>query len=367
MKLIKVLTLILSLSMLISPLLLLKPTASAANPIYYSVEPVVTPPLTNTNSSLNGLETPATPSPVGKNFTVEIHLIGATVSNAASGVSGVEVHFFFGNILTYAVPTGFTDNLGKTGGVLTGPQNKLLYGISGGFYDASGNSISDFPYTGATYYEVAAASTGAPWNGTDGLIANVTFQIIKQPLGSNGETTVNLPLACDFTDLTDPLAAPIDHGTVQGTLTIDATAAPPGQQHYTLTVNVVGNGTVTISPQNATYLSGTIVTLKAIPENENFTLSGWSGNITGTQNPISITMDGNKTVTATFVAAVHGLLGDLNHDGKVDLKDLGLFASVWHLQKGDPGFIAEADLNNDGRIDLLDFVTFAMTYGKGLS
>jgi len=163
-------------------------------------------------------------------------------------------------------------------------------------------------------------------------------------------------------DFTDIVASSTKGADIQGTLTLDAPPAPPGSQHYTLTVNVVGNGTVTTNPHSATYLSGTIVTLTAVPENENFTLSAWSGDITGTQNPINVTMDGNKTVTATFRAAVHGVLGDLNHDGKVDLADLALFATVWHLQKGDPGFIPEADLNGDGRIDLVDFVTFAITF-----
>jgi len=296
MKKFGVATLFLTLILLVSPLVVINLARAQSSQPYYSVEPVATPPLTNTNSSVNGLETPATPSPVGQNFTVEIHLIGATASVA--NVSGVEVHFYFGNILTYAVPTGYTDDLGMVGGVLTGPQTKLLYGISSGFYDNNSNSISGPPYTGATYYEVAAAATGTPWNGADGLVANVTFQIIKQPMGSNGETTVNLPLACDFTDLTDPNANSIPHGMVQGTLTIDATAAPPGAQ-YTLNVNVVGNGTVTETPSQATYASGTIVSLTAAPS-ASWSFFGWSGDVTGAQNPVNVTMNVNKTVTATF-------------------------------------------------------------------
>ena len=40
-------------------------------------------------------------------------------------------------------------------------------------------------------------------------------------------------------------------------------------------------------------------TLKAIP-NSGFTFSGWSGDASGTANPIQITMNGNKSVTASF-------------------------------------------------------------------
>jgi hypothetical protein len=348
MKTVKGITLILALVLVVAPLLTIIRPVHANPDSSFAVMPIAISPLTDINSSAYGLETPATPTPVGDNFTVEIHLTGAT------GISGIEVHFLFGNILAYCTPIAFQDFLGTSGGVLTGPQSKLLYGVSAGFYDAAGNGPLDAPYTGAVYYKSAAASTGAPQTVTDALVAKITFQITNRPTSDIG--TVNFPLVLDFTDI---IATSTKGPDIQGTLTIDAPPVPPGQQHYTLTVNVVGNGTVTINPQSATYLSGTTVTLTAFPENENYTLSAWSGDITGTRNPINITMDGNKTVTATFRAAVHGLLGDLNHDGKLDLKDLALFASVWHLQKGDPGFIPEADLNNDGVINLVDFVTFA--------
>jgi uncharacterized repeat protein (TIGR02543 family) len=303
MKTGKIAALLVSLLVLVLPLLVIRTTPAQTNPVYYSVEPVAIPPLTNLNASINGLETPPTPSPVGQNFTVSIHLRGATAANVPAGMSGVEVHFYFGNIVTYAVPTEFTDLLGQTGGVLQGPKSKLLYAVSPGFYDALNNPVSA-PFTTAVYYEVAAASTGGGWNGADGLVANITFQIIKQPQSSNSEQTVSFELANDFTDLSDANAATVSHDAIQGTLTIDATPAT-GQQRYTLTVNVVGNGTVTQNPLNTTYASGAIVTLTAVPS-ASWTFQGWSGDLTGTQNPASITVDRNKTVTATFVTGTFG-------------------------------------------------------------
>jgi hypothetical protein len=297
MKTGKIAALLVSLLVLVLPLLVIRTTPAQTNPVYYSVEPVAIPPLTNLNASINGLETPPTPSPVGQNFTVSIHLRGATAANVPAGMSGVEVHFYFGNIVTYAVPTEFTDLLGQTGGVLQGPKSKLLYAVSPGFYDALNNPVSA-PFTTAVYYEVAAASTGGGWNGADGLVANLTFQIIKQPQGSNGEQTVSFELANDFTDLSDANAAPVSHDNIPGALTIDAT--PGTGQRYSLTVNVVGNGTVSQNPASTTYVSGTNVTLTATP-NVNWTFQGWSGDLTGIQNPANLTMNANKTVTATFV------------------------------------------------------------------
>lgn len=68
---------------------------------------------------------------------------------------------------------------------------------------------------------------------------------------------------------------------------------------YTLTVNVIGNGTVTRNPNQLIYAEGTDVTLTAVNGSQTFT--AWSGDLTGSTNPTTITMNGNKSVTATFI------------------------------------------------------------------
>jgi hypothetical protein len=62
---------------------------------------------------------------------------------------------------------------------------------------------------------------------------------------------------------------------------------------------VVGNGTVTKDPDAATYAYGTSVTLTAFPGSGSFFV-GWSGDASGPDNPISVPIDGDKSVTATF-------------------------------------------------------------------
>lgn len=71
----------------------------------------------------------------------------------------------------------------------------------------------------------------------------------------------------------------------------------------TLTINIVGNGSVTKNPNNTQYLSGTVVALTAVP-NAGATFVSWSGDLSGSTNPQNITMSSNKVVTATFTTAV---------------------------------------------------------------
>jgi len=68
---------------------------------------------------------------------------------------------------------------------------------------------------------------------------------------------------------------------------------------YTLVVNTFGDGIVTLSPSGGTYSKGTEVTLTAQP-NTGYVFDRWEGDLTGSQNPATITMDGNKVVNAYF-------------------------------------------------------------------
>ena len=86
------------------------------------------------------------------------------------------------------------------------------------------------------------------------------------------------------------------------TITIDTTktiAANFSAVQYGLSVNINGNGSVTKSPDQLTYDSGTSVILTAIPaDGQQFT--GCSDDGMGDDNPLTIIMNANKTVTATF-------------------------------------------------------------------
>lgn len=75
------------------------------------------------------------------------------------------------------------------------------------------------------------------------------------------------------------------------------------KKKYPLTIDLSGNGSVEekIIKQGKSndYNSGTIVELKAIPESGHSFLK-WSGDLSGSTNPVQITVDGPKTITAEF-------------------------------------------------------------------
>ncbi len=68
---------------------------------------------------------------------------------------------------------------------------------------------------------------------------------------------------------------------------------------YSLTITAGSGGTTDPSPGTYTHDEGTEVTIRAIP-NSGYTFSGWSGGASGTTNPISIGMDSDKSITASF-------------------------------------------------------------------
>ena len=76
---------------------------------------------------------------------------------------------------------------------------------------------------------------------------------------------------------------------------------------YTLSITSA-NGTVTKNPDKATYSAGETVELTAAPAS-GYYFNNWSGAVSSTDNPVTITMDGNKSVTANYVSSTTTFTG----------------------------------------------------------
>jgi hypothetical protein len=74
-------------------------------------------------------------------------------------------------------------------------------------------------------------------------------------------------------------------------------------QRYTITTSVTGSGTVALNPSGGTYNAGTSVTITATPAS-GYRFNNWSGGVTGTTNPVTVTVNANLAVTANFTQTV---------------------------------------------------------------
>lgn len=90
-----------------------------------------------------------------------------------------------------------------------------------------------------------------------------------------------------------------DTVVMDGEKTITATFSqiPAGQ--YEVRTRVIGSGIVVASPAGPYYSLGAVVTLKA-RSNAGNKFNGWSGSVSGTDTVVTVTVDGHKSVTATF-------------------------------------------------------------------
>jgi uncharacterized repeat protein (TIGR02543 family) len=203
---------------------------------------------------------------------------------------------------------------------------------------ASGTSWSGTPLTGSIppggYYLVqeaqgAGGSTSLPtpdatgsiaMSATAGKVALVnggTALVGACPGGPTIEDLVGYGAAdCSETAPTDPpnnAEAALrngdgceDSGNNSADFTIampsprnSASAANPCHRALTITVAPAGGGSVAKSPDQPTYPHGSTVQLTATPAT-GYHFVAWSGDATGNANPLDVTMNADKSITAHF-------------------------------------------------------------------
>jgi hypothetical protein len=75
---------------------------------------------------------------------------------------------------------------------------------------------------------------------------------------------------------------------------------------YTLSTSVSGMGTIEKNPDQSSYTYGQNIQVTANPA-VGWAFDHWSGNLTGTTNPTSISMTGNKSIAAIFTQCTYSL------------------------------------------------------------
>jgi len=79
----------------------------------------------------------------------------------------------------------------------------------------------------------------------------------------------------------------------------DVTATVVYSQVYSLNLSADGQGSVSADPDLDAYVEGSNVQITATPSS-GWQFDGWTGDATGLQNPLTVTMDSDKSITATF-------------------------------------------------------------------
>jgi uncharacterized repeat protein (TIGR02543 family) len=228
---------------------------------------------------------------------------------------------------------------GSGGGLANNGSNPVIQNsIFWGNQDSSGvgtavSAISNTNSTPTISYSLVQGSNGSgdDWNEDLGI-----------DLGNNLDAD---PL---FIDPPDPAAAPTDEGNLR--LLPDSPAIDAGNNvyvagietdldgnarivgphvdlgpyevqpvTYTITHQVVGDGSILLEPEQTNYVSGEVVTVTAVAT-PGWSFVGWEGDLTGDTNPAELVMDGDKTITATFSQDSYGLMVHVVGDGSVELE-----------------------------------------------
>jgi hypothetical protein len=274
---------------------------------------------------------------------------GASVTVTASPAVGYAFGSFSGDLTSTSNPAMLTVNGNKnitanftsvqctltttTSGSGTGSVT-LSPAPTNGFYSCgtqvtvtavagSGSSFGTFSgaLTGGTNPQMLTLNTNATVNASFVTGTNCTLTTSVTPSSTAGSIAVS-PAGTSFscgTQIT-VTATPAQYysltgfsGAVSGTtnpqtFTLNANStvtAAFAQTSFPINTTIVGPGTVVANPADtgSGYLAGTMVQLTATP-NSGSTFSGFSGDLTGTANPQTITVNAVQNVTATFASAL---------------------------------------------------------------
>jgi len=166
-------------------------------------------------------------------------------------------------------------------------------------------------WKGQTYNLTTSSGTGG--NVTPG--SNVFRENQKVRL----KATANL--GYEFSEWSGDLSGSENPVTINMDKDKNITANFIGVPTYTLTINST-DGSISLDPPGGEYNEGTEVTIE-VKANLGYKFSEWSGDLTGSDNPATITMDGSKNITANLTSAPIYTLTTVAADGHIILDPPG--------------------------------------------
>jgi hypothetical protein len=190
------------------------------------------------------------------------------------------------------------------------------------------------------------------------LVATVKFTVINQPT-----TPPEPPGSYVYSDLTLENVHCYDNTATLMPMEASETGLVKvyAITVYTLDISATIGGST--SPTVGTHLFGDYVDVQAIPDS-GYVFEYWrlDGLDIGWSNPVYVTMNMNHTLLAVFGLPRNE--GDINGDGKVDVKDVYMVARAYGSYPYHPYWNSLCDINHDNKVDLKDYYTVCKNYGK---
>ena len=143
------------------------------------------------------------------------------------------------------------------------------------------------------------------------------------------------------------------------TVSINITAVNQGDMAETFNVTVYAN-TTNIGAQTVNLPNGTSTVLTFTWNTTGFAI----GNYTITAVADSVLGETDTSDNSLSSTIQVSILGDINGDGRVDMKDVSKVAAGFQTHSGDTRWAANGDLDENGVIDMKDISTIAKHFGE---
>jgi hypothetical protein len=247
------------------------------------------------------------------------------------------------------------------------PDGYLLFNATA----RDGSGIADV----SLYYSI----DGGPWQNKTMLWAsgdtfNSTRYSLEEYVDTEPKTLSYYLSATDWfgnQTLTETRTISIMSDVAVSRVAANETYVVPGT-NFTLSVKVQNQGTLPLSFINvAVYANSTLLTTQSIASLSNGTettlnlsLSLPYGRYVLTVYAAQLPNEAMVTNNADNTMITVALIGDINVDRKVDLKDVYAVGRAYGATPGHTRWNVVCDINGDGKIDLKDYYTTCKNYGK---